>query len=59
MIIFLERATISTIVLEKGYVVAGGELRGEKWVSLKPPFPTPAIQIFPQGHSPGVYVRRG
>jgi hypothetical protein len=42
-LIFLERATISTTVLTKGYVVAGGELRGEKRVGLKPLFPTPTI----------------
>jgi hypothetical protein len=27
-------------------VAAGGELRGEKWVGLKPLFPMPAITSF-------------
>jgi hypothetical protein len=35
-------------------VAAGGELQGEKWVGLKPLFPTPAITVFheviAQGH---------
>jgi hypothetical protein len=34
-------------------MVARGELRGEKWVGLKPLFPMPAITVFhefiPQG----------
>jgi hypothetical protein len=41
MLIFLERATISSTVLKKGYVSAGGELRGKKWVGLKPLFLAP------------------
>jgi hypothetical protein len=32
VLIFCERATIETTVLEKGYVAAGGGLRGEKWL---------------------------
>jgi hypothetical protein len=38
-LIFLERAAIGTTVLTKGYVAAGGELRGEKRVGLKPLLP--------------------
>jgi hypothetical protein len=43
MIIILERATISTTVLEGRYVVAGGGLQGKKLVGLKPLLPAPAI----------------
>jgi hypothetical protein len=32
VLIFRERAAIETMVLEKGYVAAGGKLRGEKWL---------------------------
>jgi hypothetical protein len=40
-IIFLEWAAISTTVSMKGYVAAGGELWGEKWVGLNHSFPCP------------------
>jgi hypothetical protein len=42
-LIFLEWAAISTTFSTKGYVAAGGELRGKKWVGIKPLFPTSAI----------------
>jgi hypothetical protein len=44
MTIFLELAVISTSVLVKGYVAAGGELQGKIWVGLKPPLPMLAIR---------------
>jgi hypothetical protein len=44
-------------------VAVGGELRGEKWVGLKPLFPMPAITYFrkvtTQGHmKEGVVEKR-
>jgi hypothetical protein len=42
-LILLERAIISTMVLTKGYVAAGGELQGEKRVGLKQLLPAPTI----------------
>jgi hypothetical protein len=63
MLIFLEQAAISTTVLTKGYMAAGGEFRGEKWVGLKPLFPMhPAIACFhkviAQGHMKKGLVKR-
>jgi hypothetical protein len=43
MIIFLEWATISTIILVTGYVSAREGLWGKKWVGWKPLLPTPTI----------------
>jgi hypothetical protein len=40
---FLERATIETTILPKGYVVPCSELWGENQVDLKPPLTTLAI----------------
>jgi hypothetical protein len=43
------------MVLEKGCVEARSELRGEKWVSLKPPMDVPAIAWSHEAHSPRSY----
>jgi hypothetical protein len=51
---FSERAAIETIVLQKGRVAIGGELRGENHVGLKPLLVAPAItslhEVIAQGH---------
>jgi hypothetical protein len=54
-IIFLERATISTIVLVTGYVSAREGLWGEKWVGWKPLLPHACNHALAQGHNPGTY----
>jgi hypothetical protein len=43
---FLELAAIETMVLAKGYVVAGGELQGKKWCGLKPLLATPQSCVY-------------
>jgi hypothetical protein len=54
ILIFLEWVTIETMVSPKAYMELCSELRGEKWVGLKPPLDTPAIAYFhkvtAQGH---------
>jgi hypothetical protein len=42
----LERATIETTVLPKGYVATGSELRGEKRCGLKPLLATPQSRAY-------------
>jgi hypothetical protein len=62
-LIFLEQATISTKILTKGYMVAGGELWGEKRVGIKKLFPMPTITCLlketTQGHMKKVLIPEG
>jgi hypothetical protein len=53
MIIILERAAISTTVLEGRYMVVGGGLRGEKWVGIIPLLPAPTIMHYHKGTTQG------
>jgi hypothetical protein len=58
VLIFLERAAIETTVLEKGRMEACSGLRGEKWVSLKPPMDAPAIMWSCESHNPRSYHKK-